>query len=70
MNNEEFNNCTLHEIRSGDQIKENEEGGVYSTQVKMRNLYKIIIRRPETKDHSGDLGVDGRIILKFMSRNV
>jgi hypothetical protein len=30
---------------------------------KMRNAYKILVGRPEVKNHSEDLGVDGRIIL-------
>jgi hypothetical protein len=30
----------------------------------MRNLYKIVGRKPEGKRLVGDLGIDGRIILK------
>jgi hypothetical protein len=31
----------------------------------MRNAYKILIGKPEGKrDHSGGLGIDGRIILE------
>jgi hypothetical protein len=29
----------------------------------MRNVYKILIRKPEGKNHLEDLGVDGRVIL-------
>jgi len=29
----------------------------------MRNIYKILVRKPEEKDNSDDLRVDGRIIL-------
>jgi len=29
----------------------------------MKNSFKILVRKP---DHSGDMGVDGRIILKWM----
>jgi hypothetical protein len=29
----------------------------------MRNAYNTLVRKPEEKDHSKDLGVDGRIIL-------
>jgi hypothetical protein len=32
----------------------------------MRNVYKILVRKPEGKSHSEDLGVDGRIILKWI----
>jgi hypothetical protein len=27
---------------------------------KMRNVYRIVVERPEAKKHLGDLGVDGR----------
>jgi hypothetical protein len=29
----------------------------------MRNAYKILVGKPEGRDHSEDLGVDGMIIL-------
>jgi hypothetical protein len=32
----------------------------------MRNAYKILFRKPEGKNHSEDLGVDGMVILKWM----
>jgi hypothetical protein len=32
----------------------------------MRNAYKITVRKPEGRDHSEDLGINGRIILKFI----
>jgi hypothetical protein len=28
----------------------------------MRNAYKILIRKFEVRDHSEDIGIDGRII--------
>jgi hypothetical protein len=31
----------------------------------MRNAYKILVRKPEGRDHLENTGVDGRIILKF-----
>jgi hypothetical protein len=31
-----------------------------------RNMYKILVGKPEWKRHSEDLGVDGRIILKLI----
>jgi hypothetical protein len=33
----------------------------------MRKLYKILIGKPKRRDHSEDIGVDGRIILEFIS---
>jgi hypothetical protein len=31
----------------------------------VRNVYKILVGRPERKNHSEDLDVDGRIILEY-----
>jgi hypothetical protein len=33
---------------------------------KMSNTYKIFVGKPETKDILGDIGTDGRIILKWI----
>jgi hypothetical protein len=33
----------------------------------MANLYKISVGKPERRDHSEDLSVDGRIILKWIN---
>jgi hypothetical protein len=32
----------------------------------MRNAYKILVGKPEGKNHSEDLDVDGRTILEWM----
>jgi hypothetical protein len=32
----------------------------------MRNAYKILVRRPEGRDHLEDLGIDGRISLEWI----
>jgi len=32
----------------------------------MKNAYKNLVRKPEKKNHSQDLGVDGSIILKWI----
>jgi hypothetical protein len=35
--------------------------------VEMRNTYKIAVRNPEEgRNHLEDLGIDGKIILKWM----
>jgi hypothetical protein len=31
----------------------------------MRNAYKILVRKPERRGHSKDLGIDWRIILEW-----
>jgi hypothetical protein len=33
-----------------------------------RGVYRVLVRKPEGKDHCGDPGVDGRIILKRIFR--
>jgi hypothetical protein len=37
---------------------------IYDTFVFKGNVYNILVGKPERKDHSEDLGVDGRIILQ------
>jgi hypothetical protein len=32
----------------------------------MRNAFKIVVGKPEGKNHLEDLGIDGRIILKLI----
>jgi hypothetical protein len=41
-------------------------GGTCRSMEEIRNEYNILIGKPEGKDHSEDLGVDGRIILDWM----
>jgi hypothetical protein len=33
-----------------------------------RGMYKVLVGKPEGKNHWGDLGVDGWIILGWISR--
>jgi hypothetical protein len=33
----------------------------------LRNSYKVLVGKPEGKNHSEDLGVDGDLILKWIS---
>jgi hypothetical protein len=35
----------------------------------MRNMCKILVGKPEGRNHLEDLGVDGRIILKWILKN-
>jgi hypothetical protein len=39
-------------------------GETCSTYREVRNVYKILVRKPEQRDHVGQLGVDETIILK------
>jgi hypothetical protein len=32
----------------------------------MRSTYKILVGKPEKRDHLGDLGIDKILLLKFM----
>jgi hypothetical protein len=36
----------------------------------MRNVYKILVRKSEGKDHLEDLGVDGSIIPEWILGNI
>jgi hypothetical protein len=41
--------------------------GMCITQGEMRNDYKILVGKPQEKRHClGDIGVDGKIILKWV----
>jgi len=35
-----------------------------------RSAYRVLVGKPEGKNHLEDLGIDGRIILKSFFRNV
>jgi hypothetical protein len=43
-------------------------GGACSKHGERRNANKILVGKPEGKNHSKDRGVDGRIILKWVLR--
>jgi hypothetical protein len=45
-------------------------GHVEAYMGEVRNAYKILVRSLKGRDHSGDLGVDGRIILIWILRNM
>jgi hypothetical protein len=32
----------------------------------MRTVYKILVGKPEGRDHVEDVGIDGRVILKWI----
>jgi len=35
-----------------------------------RGMYRVLVRKPEGKNHWGDLGVDGWIILGWISKRL
>jgi len=51
--------CTCTKQYLGDQVKENEAWHV-ARMSEMRNAYKIVVGKPETKNHSEDLSINGR----------
>ena len=36
--------------------------------VESRGVYRVVVRKPEERDHLGDTGIDGRIILRWIFR--
>jgi len=60
-----FVTCTFHQMLLGDQIKVGEIGGSCSTR-QMGNAYKFWSGNLKGRDHSEDLGIDGKIILELI----
>jgi hypothetical protein len=48
----------------GDKIEKNEMGGACSTCGEGRGMYSVLVGDLKERDHLGDTGVDGRIILR------
>jgi hypothetical protein len=46
-------------------IEKNEMGGACSTYGERRNVYRVLVGKP---DHLEDPGIDGRIILRWIFR--
>jgi hypothetical protein len=53
---------------SSDQIEKNEMGGTCSSMGERRNVYRVLVGKPEGRDHLKNPGVDGRIILRWIFR--
>ena len=60
--------CTSYQILFGlrYQIKKNEMGEAFITYWERRGACRGLVRKPEGKRPHGRLGMDGRIILKWM----
>ena len=56
--------CTRHQVSFGDQVKKTEMGGTCSTYGERRGAYKVLVGKPDGRNHLEDEGIDGRIILK------
>jgi hypothetical protein len=59
---------TLHQALLGNQDKGFEMGGTCSTHGSDEKIYSILVGKYD-KNHSEDLDVDGRIILKYILRS-
>jgi hypothetical protein len=51
---------------AGDKIEKNEIGGACSSDLEGRVVYRVLVENLRKRDHLGDLGVDGRIILRWI----
>ena len=52
----------------GDKIENNEMGGACSTYGESRGVYRILLGNLRERDHLGDQGLDGRIIIRWIIR--
>jgi hypothetical protein len=59
-----FITCLLHHLRY--QVKEDEMGGVCSTDGRDEKYIQILVGKLKGRDHLEHLGADGRIILQWM----
>jgi hypothetical protein len=60
--------CTAHLLLWGDKIEKNEMGGACSTYGEGRGVCGFWWGNLRERDHWGDPGVDGRIILRWIFR--
>jgi hypothetical protein len=44
-------------------------GGECDTHARDRNVYRVLVGKPNERDHLNDLGIDGRITLKQSQEN-
>jgi hypothetical protein len=60
--------CTPHQIFAGDKIEKNEMGWACGAYGGGEGVYRVLVGKPDGKNHWEDLGVDGWIILGWISR--
>ena len=58
----------LTQYCSGDQIEKNEMSRACSAYGERRGVYRVLVGKPEGKNHSKDPGIDGRIIFRWIFR--
>jgi hypothetical protein len=63
-----FTICTAHPHWAGDKIEKNERGGACGTYGEESGLYKIFMGNLRERNHWGDPGVDGGIIIRGIFR--
>jgi hypothetical protein len=69
QHNEKFHNLCTSLNMEGDQIKENEMGRICSMHKSEREEHiKFWLRNPKGRDHTENLGIDGRIISECILR--
>jgi len=51
-------------------MEKNEIGGHVARMGERRGVYRVLVGKPEERDHLGDPGVEGRIILRRLFRKL
>jgi hypothetical protein len=59
----------VHAYYPADQVEEYEMGRTYSTYGGVSNTYKILVRKPEGRDQSKDLGRNKNTVLRFVLKS-
>jgi hypothetical protein len=59
-------NCTPHPLLWGDKTEKNQMRRACGAYGEGRGVYRVLMGKPEGKIHSGDPGVDGRKILRWI----
>jgi hypothetical protein len=68
LNEETHNLCSSPNIVRMMKSKRMIWSGYVARMGEMRNVEQILVGMSETRNHSEDLGVDGRVILKYIKR--